>query len=276
MRQSSATGSPSLPQGIGASRGVLGLPPAKKPDVSRWPPTHQMAQCIAYYWMVRWDLTGEPPHRQETAPHPNVYLIFDEDRLTVSGVSTRKFTRVLAGKGRAFGVKFRPGGFRPFVRQAVSSLTGRIVPAHDIFGDEAHRLEHQLRSATQDAEVVDAVHSFFLLRIPAPDNSIDTVASLVEQILLDRDIKTVDDLAARTRTGKRTLQRLFQEYVGVPPKWVIRRYRLHDLIDRINSGEKIDWATLAQDLGYFDQSHLINDFKSIVGRPPAQYRRGAK
>ena len=63
------------------------------------------------------------------------------------------------------------------------------------------------------------------------------------------------------------------EYVGVSPKWVIRRYRLHELIERFNSGEKLDWAQLALVLGYFDQAHLINDFTTIIGYSPTQYRK---
>ena len=54
--------------------------------------------------------------------------------------------------------------------------------------------------------------------------------------------------------GKRHLQRLFNRYVGVSPKWVIQRYRLHEVLEQIKRDETVDWAELAQDLGYFDQA----------------------
>lgn len=226
--------------------------------------------------MVRWDLTDQPAHVQETAPHPNVYLVFDHDRLEVSGVSTKKFSRTLEGEGRAFGVKFRPGGFRPFLAEPVSRLTDRILPARKIFGPEADRMENTLIRTGDDSEILHHVHAFLIERAPPLDRSIDTAASLVEQILATPDIKTVEDLARVSAMNKRAMQRLFREYVGVPPKWVIRRYRLHELIARLNSGEVLDWADLAAELGYFDQAHLINDFKAIVGRSPTQYRLGAR
>jgi AraC-like DNA-binding protein len=69
----------------------------------------------------------------------------------------------------------------------------------------------------------------------------------------------------------RSLQRLFSRYVGVSPKWVIRRYRLHELLEQMHSGRHLDWAQVAIDLGYFDQAHLINDFKSITGYAPTEY-----
>ena len=96
---------------------------------------------------------------------------------------------------------------------------------------------------------------------------------LLRQALEQRDMLTVDDLARRSAVGKRTLQRLFSEYVGVSPKWVIRRYRLHEAGERLRSGERLDCAQLALELGYFDQAHLINDFKSILGHTPTEFQK---
>ena len=69
----------------------------------------------------------------------------------------------------------------------------------------------------------------------------------------------------------RTLQRLFADYVGVSPKWVMRRARLHEAAERADSGEPVDWAALASDLGYADQAHLTRDFTVTIGVPPARY-----
>jgi AraC-like DNA-binding protein len=67
----------------------------------------------------------------------------------------------------------------------------------------------------------------------------------------------------------RSLQRLFREYVGVSPKWVLQRLRLHEAAERMLEGR--DWAALALDLGYFDQAHFIHDFKAVTGRSPGEY-----
>ena len=71
----------------------------------------------------------------------------------------------------------------------------------------------------------------------------------------------------------RRLQRLFAEHVGVGPKWVIRRYRLHEVTERMSAGAPIDWAALAADLGYADQAHLTRDFTDLFGEPPTAYAR---
>ena len=69
----------------------------------------------------------------------------------------------------------------------------------------------------------------------------------------------------------RSLQRLFAEYVGVSPKWVMRRARLHEAAQRASGGEPIDWAELAADLGYADQAHLSRDFTATLGVSPTKY-----
>jgi len=258
------------------SRGVLQRPPERAdPRVSRHNPSPPLARCIAYYWRVSWDLRGEQPHRQETLPHPNIYLVFEESRLQISGVTTGKFVHILRGQGFAFGVKFRPGGFRPFLHAPASSLTNRIVPANHVFATDGDKLEATLNSCRTEREMVEAVDAFFLRRVPQPDPNGDLADRLVGEILRQPQIRTVEDLAKQTGLGKRSLQRLFREYVGVPPKWVIQRYRLHELIDlleaRIEAAPQQSWSDLALQLGYFDQAHLINDFKAITGYSPVDY-----
>ena len=81
---------------------------------------------------------------------------------------------------------------------------------------------------------------------------------------------TVEELGALAGYSKRTLQRLFREYVGVSPKWVLQRVRLHEAADRMADGER-DWPRLALELGYFDQAHFIKAFKAAIGRSPADY-----
>jgi AraC-like DNA-binding protein len=257
----------------GKPRGVLkSLPVGGAFRHARRTPAAGLMHCIAHYWVVSWDLRGHKPHVQETLPHPNVHIVFERGNSMVGGVFTEKFSRVLEGRSQVFGIKFKPGGFRPFLKAPVSSLANRMVPVNSIFGKDADALEEVLLSASDEDEMIAAANEFFVLRAPEPDKTVQLAGDLVERILREPDIKTVDDLAERSGISKRSLQRIFNEYVGINPKWVIRRYRLHELVERLDSGAQMDWAQLALELGYFDQAHLINDFKSIVGRTPVQYQ----
>ena len=103
------------------------------------------------------------------------------------------------------------------------------------------------------------------------DPVVDQVAAVVQRIRDDREIRRVDDVARLVGGSLRALQRLFSEYVGVSPKWVIRRYRLHEITERLAAGGPVDWAGLAAELGYADQAHLVRDFRAMVGETPTWY-----
>jgi AraC-like DNA-binding protein len=216
---------------------------------------------VAHYWAVSWDLRGQPPYRQKIVPYPQVHLSFLDGEALVRGVARRFVVRELRGQGRVFGVAFRPGCFRPLLRRPVSAITDRTLPAAEIFDGAA--LPDEATTATVDA--------FLLARRPEPDPVTETAAGLVERIATTPTLTRVDALAAGAGLSVRSLQRLFSEYVGVAPKWVIRRYRLHEITERLAAGGGIDWADLAADLGYADQAHLTRDFTKLVGEPPTAY-----
>lgn len=257
--------------GLERSRGLLRWPPHKGVGKHvRMLPSPDLAPWIDCFWMVTWDL--DQPHLQETLPHPNFYLAFQEGRCTLGGVNTGKSSHLLEGQSGVFGIKFRPGGFRPFMKAAAITLSNCIVPAASVFGEEVAALEAELDSLAWDEDrMIAAASSFMRRRLPEPDRNVAWAAQLVEKIREDSAIRTVNDLEARAGLGKRRLQRLFHEYVGATPKWVIQRFRLHELVERLNSGERPDWSQVALELGYFDQAHLINAFKGIVGSPPSEY-----
>jgi AraC-like DNA-binding protein len=71
----------------------------------------------------------------------------------------------------------------------------------------------------------------------------------------------------------RTLQRRFRHYVGVSPKWVIQRYRMHEVAEELKSPTPPALAELAARLGYFDQAHFARAFKATVGESPRAFAR---
>jgi AraC-like DNA-binding protein len=239
---------------------------------ARFWPAAALSDLVEHYWIVSWDLRGRPAHEQETLPHPAAHLVFEPEGVRVYGVCTRRFSRRLAGAGRAVGVRFRAAGLRPWLGAPLRTLTDRIVPAADVFGPEVERLAGDL-PGREDEGAAALVEAFLRRGRPAPDARVDLVNRVVARITSDHAVLTVGDVARPFGLSPRTLQRLFREYVGVGPKWVIKRCRLHDAVARLAAGEPADWARLARELGYFDQAHLIHDFKAMVGRTPAEYAR---
>ncbi len=266
-------GPPGPPSPPGPPRGILRAAPAEGTFThDRRAPVADLAGFIEHFWRVAWDIPGEPVIR-EVLSHPSVHISLERGGSRVTGVPRGRFTRRLEGKGVVFGIKFVPGGFRPLVDMPIAQLTDRAIPLGDILGSRAPALEAAVLSQATMAGQITAATAHLREIIPERDATVEQVAALVKQILDDREIRKVDDLAERAGLSPRALQRLFSDYVGVSPKWVIRRYRLHEAMVRMDDGAAIDWPALALDLGYFDQAHFIRDFKALVGRTPGDYHK---
>jgi AraC-like DNA-binding protein len=240
---------------------------------ARHAPSPEFAGLLEHYWHVSWDLRGHPAQQQETLPHPNVQYVVEPGLTAIYGVHTGRFTRTLEGQGRVFGIKFKAGGFFPFYTKPVSGLLDSSLDPSTIFGHDAVDFEKDVCASDDMDAMVQAADQLLLAHIPSYDPNVARVSALVASVVNDRSMTSVDELASRSKISKRSLQRLFDQYVGVSPKWVIARYRLHEAVAQLQAGIPIAWADLAQKLGYFDQSHFIRDFRKLVGRSPADYAR---
>jgi AraC-like DNA-binding protein len=243
--------------------------------VSRRPASPELADLVEYHWTVRWDLRGRGPYVQPLLTEPVVHLAIERARSVVVGVATGSLTRLLEGHDWVFGIKFRPAGFRPLLGSAVAALTNRTVGLSAIFGADGEAMAERIRALHDDVRMARAAEEFIHARRVPPDPMVPVVNDIVVRITEERQITRVADVVNRTGIGERRLRRLFAEYVGVHPKWVIQRYRLHEAAERLASDEGVDLAALALELGYFDQAHFARDFRAIVGRPPASYARTA-
>lgn len=277
-----ATGAPPHVRGravsreVGAARGVLR--PAQADGVfhhARLAPSAMLEPLVQHYWSVRWDLGDGAPQVRETLPHPNVHLVVERGGSRIYGVHTGRFTTTLAGRGEVFGVKFRAGGFRGLLGAPVSTLRDRSMAPEAVFGAGAAALEAEILAQRDDAGRVAVAEDFLRRHAPSVDADGRYAASIVDGIAASPEIACLEDLLACWPASRRGLQRLFSDHVGVGPKWVIKRYRLHEALERIARAQTVDWAALALELGYYDQAHFIRDFKALVGRAPAEYRRAS-
>lgn len=255
-------------------RGVLkNAADPERERLARYHPSPDLELYVEHYWVVDWDLRGLPSQRVETLPHPSVHLIFERGvGGRVAGVSQGKFSRLLEGEGGVFSVKFTPGGFYPFIAVPVSTLSDSILDVAEVFGAEGRAVEAAVLAEREDAPRLTIVEEFLRSRRPKPDDNVPRIARMVYDVAEDRTILKVEDLVERHGLNKRTLQRLFAKYVGVSPKWVIQRYRLHEAAEQLATGP-VNQSALSLSVGYSDQAHFIRDFKRVVGTSPAAYTR---
>lgn len=266
------------PKARTSDRGILKAAAARdRFSLHRYEPAPDLAPFVEHYWIVSWDLAGQPPFRQTILSYPNVNLSFERESTGtftgVYGIPTSTYTRTLQDRGLVLGIKFHPGGFYPFWQQPVSRLTGRIVKASEAFGLDFRELERRIFEQEDFAEMAELGQSFLRERLPAPDDNVALIRSIVQAAIDDRGLTKVEQMAERFGIGLRALQRLFDRYVGVSPKWVIQRYRLQEAAELLEQGGRIDGAALSQELGFYDQAHFIKQFKAIVGMTPEAYAK---
>lgn len=254
-----------------APRGILSRP-TTVPGIhhARFAPAPALQAFIAHFWTVRWDLRGKPPFVAETLPHPCVHLLFEDGGAQVAGIQTQLFRRRLQGKGSVFGIKFRPATFHPLLRAPLASLRDRVVPLASVFGAAGSALGPSLCAAPDAEGCVRLAETFLQERLPAMPAAVAALRDLVERLATDGRITRVEQAAALAGVDVRSLQRRFRTAVGVSPKWVIQRYRLHEAAERLSSPKPPALAQLALELGYCDQPHFIRSFKAVTGRAPGR------
>jgi AraC-like DNA-binding protein len=256
---------------VGGERGILHPSVAHQQfDYRKHEADHRLAPFVENFWTITWDLRGEEPYTARVLPYPSVNLTVTNDEADVTGLVRSRYDRFLVGQGYVVGARFRPGGFRPFLGSSVSALTDRHRPIANVLGRDTAQLQAAVAEADRD-ERVTLLTQFLLVGLPDPDPSSELVASLVAEIDLRPEITRVAQVASIARMSERRLQRLFLDYVGAGPKWVILRCRLQEAAARAAADTPPDWAALAVELGFADQAHLTRAFSQTIGTPPAAY-----
>jgi AraC-like DNA-binding protein len=257
------------------ARGILGVRVPSAPVThERILPGAALEPFVAHFWSVRWSLPQ--PIESETLPHPCVHVVFESNeggqRAEVTYVHTARFRRELCGRGWVFGVKFRPAAFAGLSSgKALGALHDRVVPLDEVFGEPGRAWAAATFSSSNLEKQMKLATKFLAPRLLPLEARVMRTRDLVERMETDRALTRTRDAARILRVDVRTLERLFHEYVGASPKWVLCRYRLHEAAERLKSASPPSLAALAAALGYSDQAHFARDFRRVIGRTPRAF-----
>jgi AraC-like DNA-binding protein len=261
---------------VAPPRGILRAPsPDGVLDGRRILPSAKLAAHVHHFWWVRWALRS--PFTAEVLPHPSAQITHvdaaGERRTELLGVHTGRLARRLVDEGQTFGITFRPVMFQPLLGASMASLTDRVVPLDRVLGSQANTWTRAIDEARDVDDKIAITEAFLGPLLPPPSPRIASLRDLVERMASDRSILRVEDVSEASGLDRRALQRGFQTYVGVSPKWVIQRYRLHEAAMQLAGPQPPTLAALAASLGYADQAHFGRDFKRAVGETPRSFGR---
>jgi AraC-like DNA-binding protein len=253
-------------------------------QLTRYPAGPVLDGLVDRFWAVRWDLPPGTVHQQQVLTHPGANVSIGHANGTAGqpepgpvearlyGVARGLSTRVLAGQGWTVAALTWPGGLGAFITGSAAELTDRVVPLGQALGTDEAALLRQVSAEPDEAARVALLAAVLEQAVDTerrePALSVAEVARLAES---DRTVRRLGDLCERSGLGQRTLQRMFLQYAGVSPTWVIRRYRLLEAAEMVREGKPVSWAEIAAALGYADQAHLTRDFRAAIGQTPAAY-----
>ncbi len=247
---------------------------------------------------VIWDCSGfsSPHHRELRLPTPGAELVFNlEDTplrfadlasakavdragataltgvtrfASLSGPHTRPFILDTSRPLLALGIHLKPIALASLFRVNAAELQNTHLPLEDLLGVDQLDVWYRLREASSARRRIQVVSDWLLERLSRSPQPHWAVPSALRRLRQGTD--NVRLIANAAGLSERRLSAVLREQTGLGPKMYMRLRRFHRALDEL-SGTSVDWAGLANDVGYYDQSHLIRDFKDFSGLTPQRY-----
>lgn len=174
---------------------------------------------------------------------------------------------------RFYGVYFRPAGVYPFLQLPLSELHNRVVPLEGIWGGYAAEIRERLHVAGSVQAGLALLERLLLARLCDAPYGFDLVRYAVQSIHQRHGALSIRGLSDHVGISQNHLLTYFKRMVGVGPKELARLVRLRHVFRLIDPTQPVDWAQIAHQCGYYDQAHLSNDFRMLLGLSPTGYLR---
>lgn len=249
-------------------------------------PSRELAPYVTHYWFV------ECGPGEETDLTVDVYVDGRADLVLNYGVA---YDRIAVGRSRRIGesnvdaqrtrpvrirqrgkvhtcgVRFAPGGLSVFTNTPMKELTDRILLPSRVFRASTGRHETRLgERGTPCSARAHMLDEMLLESLVVSETDAEQIA-LLDALVTDLPA-TVQSLARRFGLSARSLERAFEQRVGVSPKLYLRIARFQNALRLLMDDSTADLARLAADCGYYDQSHLVREFHALAGGIPREYK----
>jgi AraC-like DNA-binding protein len=170
------------------------------------------------------------------------------------------------------GAHFKPGGAFPFLGLPAGELADLHVDLETLWGTSAAAaLRERLCAAPTPEQRFSILERALLAHLFRPLEHHHAVSTALHAFTSSNEIWTVGALTRRIGISQRRFVEVFTDEVGTTPKLFCRIQRFHLALSAVRDSGSVNWARLAADCGYFDQSHLIRDFLEFSDLTPADY-----
>ncbi len=180
-----------------------------------------------------------------------------------------------SGHVRFFNIQFMPTGFHRIFNTPLTFFTNKFFDASDVFNCDISRLMNQLQEAANFNHMTELAEKFLLSYLAKsktndPYNAMQTITKLICRDAGNRTVN-IERLAYDANMSLKTFERKFLQQVGLSPKLFARMVRFNKVIAAKMLYPMKDWSSITYDFGYFDQMHLIKDFKEFANNTPSNF-----
>lgn len=193
--------------------------------------------------------------------------------LSVAGPRTRAYFKTAAGIARWIKIELKRGWSTQLLGVPASALTDRIVHLHELWGSAGAELVDQLVVARTLPDALDRISHAFAVR---SERTVEPASARLARRavrMLETENVRIASVADRLGVTSRHLRRAFLEHIGIGPKDFARAVRLHRVVE--DAARSPNWGQIAAAAGYYDQAHLIADFRELVGVTPGEFVKHA-
>jgi len=167
-------------------------------------------------------------------------------------------------------VGFQPGGLYRLLGIPMNELLGNDpLDCTDFFGNEVSEVNDKLKQAVSFTEMKTIIENFLLKRTGKLKQTLP-IDQVLPLLIKERGLLKIDQLASQACLSTRQFERVFQQRIGLPPKYFSRIVRFSKAWIMKEQTPGISWIKIAYECGYFDQMHLIRDFQEFAGVNPSE------
>ncbi len=237
---------------------------------------------VHHYWSLRAE-TGNPTG-DRVIPTGSINLIFHranslksttngllQPKAFVSGLSINYSDVVSMGTLNMLVVVFRPMGIAPFLATPLNEFRNMNVPVYDIGDAGLKELADRVLDEASDEKAVAHIEKFLIARLPQLENYNYPRINAVLHEINKNSIINVSNAARIACLSPKQFKRVFSAQVGIRPKDFMRIVRFQRALYLLQTDPGITFAQLAAGTGYFDQAHMIREFREFSGYTPVEY-----
>jgi AraC-like DNA-binding protein len=238
------------------------------------PPIPQLSHLVRHFLILESAGTERVLHRLIPDGNPGIVFHFGAlfepfPRSFAYGPITRPQNIVSDGPIGVFVVVLQPYAMSLLTNRPAHTFVNSVLSLHEFRGGLV--AERRLLYCTSHQQRLDVIQRFLLRFEPL---SPDPMVSYSLQWLEEHEAPAIEELAGELSVGRRTLERAFQSTIGISPKQYAGILRTQHFLKALSCVHAESITGLAYEFGYYDQSHLIRDFKTRTGITPGRYVAG--